>query len=111
MTNFTLYTNHTVSLVCLPAGASAFFPLDLAARLTGVHPEMLRYYQRVGLIEALPAERESELLFDEEALQKIRQIEHFRRHLGVGRRALPLLCELRREGNRREIELRFLDCS
>ena len=51
---------------------------------------------------------ESEPTFDENALHEVRRIEHYRRHLGVGRRAVPLICELRREGERLQIELRFL---
>ena len=46
--------------------------------------------------------------FDDNALYEIRRIEHFRRHHGVNRRALPLLCELWREIDRLKSELRFL---
>jgi DNA-binding transcriptional MerR regulator len=108
MTNFVFYTNSTLALVCLPSGASAFFSLEDAARLTGVHPEMLRYYTRVGLVESHSGKLENELCFDESALNEIRRIEHYRRHLGVGRRALPLICELHRTSERLKIELRFL---
>jgi DNA-binding transcriptional MerR regulator len=110
MTNFTFHTNPTVALACLPDGTIALFSLDDAASLTGVHPEMLRYYSRAGLIESHPGDWETGLLFDENALHEIRRIEHYRRYLGVGRRALPLICELRREGERRQIDLRFMDC-
>jgi DNA-binding transcriptional MerR regulator len=108
MTRFTFYANPTVTLVCLPVKGPVLFPLEAAARLTGLHPEMLRYYCRAGLIEALRGVEETELFFDEKALQEIRRIEHYRRHLGVGRRALPLICELRRAGERQQIELHFL---
>ena len=106
--NFTFYVNTTLALVCVPADAAVHYSLPVAARLTGVHPEMLRYYCRLGLLEAQPGVFEDEPCFDESALHEIRRIEHYRRHLGVPRRALPLICELRREGERRHLELRFL---
>ena len=108
--NFTFYANPTLALVCVPAGAYAHFSLEDASHLTGVHAEMLRYYSRTGLIESCHGMLDTDLYFDENALHEIRRIEHYRQHLGVGRRALPLICELRREGERLQIELRFLQC-
>jgi hypothetical protein len=108
VTSFTFYSNPTLTLACVPSGAPALFSLADAAHLTGVHPEMLRYYNRAGLLDARQGALETELFFDGDALHEIRRIEHYRRHLGVGRRALPLVCELWHEGERRQIELRFL---
>lgn len=108
MTNFTFYANRTLTLVCLPADQPARFGIEEAASLTGVHPEMLRYYVRAGLIDSSHGFLDASPCFDDEALQEVRRIEYYRRHLGVGRRALPLICELRREGERRHIDLHFL---
>ena len=108
MTNFTFYSNPTLTLVRVPSDDQGFFSFHDLARLTGVHPELLRYYYRRGLIEAHAGGAEDDPLFGQDALSEIRRIEHYRRFLGVNRRALPLLCELRREGERQQIELRFL---
>jgi DNA-binding transcriptional MerR regulator len=97
-----------MTLVCLPIEAPACFSLKTVAGITGVHPEMLLYYCRLGLLGPQRAAMEREVTFDEEALLEIGRIEHYRRHLGVHRRALPLVCNLRREGERLQIELRFL---
>lgn len=110
MTNFTFYETPVLTLVCIPSGAPRLFSLKASADLTGVHPEMLRYYCRAGLIGHVQGLFEDEVLFDEETLHEIRRIEHYRRHLGVGRRALPLICELRREVERQHVELQFLEC-
>jgi DNA-binding transcriptional MerR regulator len=110
MTNFIFYNNPTLTLVCVSDDTPVLFSLDEAACHTGVHPEMLRYYCRLGLIEGLHGSTEAELLFHEDALREIQRIEHYRRHLGVGRRALPLICELRRQGERLQVELPFLRC-
>jgi DNA-binding transcriptional MerR regulator len=108
MTNFIFYDNPTLTLVCVPSGAHAIYSLETAARLAGVHPEMLRYYCRLGLFGEARARPETELIFDDDTLYELRRFEHYRRHLGVNRRALPLLCELWREVERLQTELRFL---
>lgn len=108
MPNFIFYSNPTVALAPSPLGARALYSLDAAACLTGVHPEMLRYYCRLGLIESCRDPWGGETAFDVEAIDEVRRIEHFRRNLGVGRRALPLVCELWHNGERRHVELRFL---
>ena len=108
MTKFTFHDNPTQTLVCVPDDSPVLFSLDAVAQLTGVHQEMLLYYSRAGLIDALHGIAEAELFFDVNALDEIRRIEHYRRHLGVSRRALPLVCELRRQADRQHIELRFL---
>jgi hypothetical protein len=110
LTNFTFPENTELALVCLPAGAPALFSLEAAAGLTGVHPDMLCYYDRVGLIELQQGVLPTDLYLDEDALQEVRRIEYYRRALDIGRRALPLICELSREGARRQIDLRFLRC-
>jgi len=107
-TKFAFHTNPTLTLVCMAPGAPALFSIDFAAELTGVHPEMLRYYCRLGLLGKDRARMDGEPTLDEDALQEVRRIEHYRRHLGVSRRALPLICALQREAERQEIEIYFL---
>ena len=106
--SFAFYLNPTLTLVCVPSAEPAPFSLEVAAGLTGVHPEMLRYYCRLGLLGPERAETADAPTFDEEALREVRRIEHYRRHLAVSRRALPLICELRREAERQNIALHFL---
>jgi len=105
---FAFHVNLTRALVCVPANLPILFSLETAAGLTGVHPEMLRYYCRLGLLGPGRAEGMREPVFDEEALHEVRRIEHYRRHLAVSRQALPLVCELRREAERQHIEIHFL---
>ena len=108
MTKFTFYSNPTRTLACVPSYAPVFFSLETVAGLTGVHPEMLRYYARTGLIDSFREIFQSGLCFDESAIREIHRIEYYRRQLGVGRRALPLICKLRRESEQLRIELPFL---
>ena len=108
MTNFIFYANPILTLSRAPWDEPVRFSLEAAADLTGVHPEMLRYYCRVGLLDARHDGLNGQPSFDENALAEVRRIEHYRRHLGISRRALPLICELRREGERLQIDLQFL---
>jgi hypothetical protein len=108
MTNFVFYTNPTVTLACLPAGTPGRYSLATVAHLTGVHPDLLRYYCRLGLFGAGAADPRREPVFDDDALHALRRMEHYRRHHGVNRQALPLLRALEREVGRLEDELRFL---
>jgi len=60
----------------------------------------------------LPSQNQTHLTleptFDNDAVEEISRIEHYRRYLGVHRRALPLICQLRRECDRMRIKLAFL---
>lgn len=108
MINFVFYTNPTVTLVCMPAGTPVRYSLGVAADLTGVHPDLLRYYCRLGLFGPDAADPGREPIFDDDALYVLRRIEHYRRQHGVNRQALPLLHALERDVERLEGELRFL---
>lgn len=107
MTNFVFYENPTLTLICVPASAPGRYSLSTAATLTGVHPELLRHYCQLGLLGASRAGTEGEPTFDDNALFEVRRIEHFQRDLGVNRQALPLICELLREVDRLQAEVRF----
>jgi DNA-binding transcriptional MerR regulator len=108
MPNFIFYASPTRAILCLDSQAGAPYSLNDVARLTGVHPELLRYYCRLGLLDGHREGPDDWPAFREGALREVRRIEHYRRSLGIGRRALPLICGLRRDGERLDIELRFL---
>jgi DNA-binding transcriptional MerR regulator len=108
MSDFIFSEKHTLTVVSLTGASPANYSLETAARLAGVPTEMLRYYCRLGLFGAARARAETEPTFDDDALYELRRIEHYRRRHGVNRRALPLLCELWRELDRLQAELRFL---
>jgi DNA-binding transcriptional MerR regulator len=90
-------------IVTGPAGHS----LKAAAALTGVRPDLLRYYCRAGLLGRERAGA-SDPVFDDNALYEVRRIEHVRQAYGVTRRALPLFCDLLRQVERLQDEVRFL---
>jgi len=99
---------HPLTLVLVTEIGPTTYSLEAAARLAGIHPEMLRYYCRLGLFGAARARPETALIFDDDALYELRRFEHYRRHHGVNRRTLRLICDLSREVERLQAELRFL---
>ncbi len=78
-----------------------------AAALTGVRPDLLRYYCRAGLLGRERAGTAAPT-FDDGALYEVRRIEHLRQAYGVTRRALPLFCDLLHQVERLQAEVRFL---
>jgi DNA-binding transcriptional MerR regulator len=100
--------NYTLTLVRVTEICPATYSLETAAHLAEVHPEMLRYYCRLGLFGEERARPETELIFDDDALYELRRFEHFRQHHRVSRKTLRLLCGLWREVDRLQNELRFL---
>jgi hypothetical protein len=107
MSDFILFEAASLSPVNSAGPGTATYSLETAARLAGVHPEILRYYCGLGLLGRGPG-AEAELVFNDEAVYEVRRIEHYRRRHGVNRQALPLVIGLLREVERLEAELRFL---
>jgi DNA-binding transcriptional MerR regulator len=107
MSNFVILENHSLVLTLAEPAARSAYSLDDAARLADVHPELVRYYCRLGLFGRPQAQPGSEPVFDDDALYELRRIEHYRRHFGVNRRALPVISRLLREVARLEAEVRF----
>jgi DNA-binding transcriptional MerR regulator len=99
---------YSLTLVGMTGVEPATYSLEAAARLAGVHPEMLRYYCQLGLFGEARVQPEAELVFDDDALYELRRFEHYRRHHRVNRHTLRLICGLWREVERLETELRFL---
>jgi DNA-binding transcriptional MerR regulator len=107
MSNFVILEARSVELERTGGGSPSAYSLSDAARLADVHPELLRYYCRLGLFGNRTAAGAPEPVFDDDALYELRRIEHYRRHYGVNRRALPLISRLLRELARLEAEVRF----
>ena len=100
--------SYSLTLVHVAGVGPVTYSLEAAAGLAGMHPEMLRYYCRLGLFGAERARPESEMAFDDDALYELRRFEHYRRHHRVDRQTLRLICGLRREVERLQTEIRFL---
>jgi hypothetical protein len=101
-------SRHALVLVRVPEQTPTAYSLDDAARIAGVHPDLLRYYCRLGLFGEVPAQSAAEPVFDDDRLYELRRFEHYRRHHGVSRRSLRVLGDLWREVESLRAELSFL---
>ena len=99
---------YSLTLLVVSEARPATYSLAAAAHLAGVHPEMLRYYCRLGLLGEARAQPEAELIFDDDALYELRRLEHYRRQHGLNRKTLRLIGGLWREVERLQAEVRFL---
>ncbi len=84
------------------------YTLEQVALATGLHPDLVRHYCQIGLLGAAYTTAEAGPEFDDDALYWLRRIERVRRQHGLDRAALPLICQLWREIERLETEVRFL---
>jgi len=96
-----------LAAVSVTRAGRAVYTLEVVAEIAGVPREQAMAYWRQGLFGSRSAGG-AKPVFDDDALYELRRIEHYRRHYGVSRRALPLLSRLLREVARLEAEVRFL---
>lgn len=88
--------------------APATYSLAAVARTCGVHPHLVMHYCRIGLLGPALALEDAEAVFTDDTLFELRRIERYRRHHGVERRTLRLLCALWHDVDRLESDLRRL---
>ncbi len=82
------------------------YSLEAVVSLTGVSRRSILVYCKSGLIQ--PSFRgEDELSFDEEAIYRIRRVEHLRTVHGVNLAGIRMIFELTNELRRLESEMRF----
>jgi hypothetical protein len=86
----------------------ATYSLASAARACAVHPDLIMHYCRIGLFGPALALVDVEPVFTDDTLFELRRIERYRRHHGIERRTLRLLCGLWHDVERLEAELRSL---
>lgn len=103
----TLQGNFSLMLVQVADVRPPTYSLETTAALAEVHPEMLRYYCRLGLLGEARTNTETDPTFDDDALYELRQFEAYRRNHGLDRSTLRMICQLRREVERLSFELRF----
>jgi DNA-binding transcriptional MerR regulator len=108
MSDFIIVENYGLTVSHFTEAGRAAYSLEAASNLTGVHPDMLRYYCRAGLLGDYYAALTVDPTFDDDALYEVRRIEHYRRDQGVNLHALPVICALQREVEQLRAELRFL---
>ena len=106
MSNFILQ-QRSLTVIELTDERRGAYSLDTAAQHAGIHPDLLRYYCRAGLLGDARFQSEAEPVFDDAAIYELRRIEHYRRHLGVNLSALPVVLGMVREIEMLRSDLQF----
>ncbi len=107
MSNFVIVEQHSLTITEFGTASQQQYSLEEASQHTSVHPDLLRYYCRAGLLGTTRRDSEEPTL-DDACLYEIRRIEHYRHHHSVNLRALPLVLGLLREIDSMRRELNFL---
>ena len=69
------------------------YPIGVASKLCGVHPQTLRAYERMGLV--IPArQNEKNRLYSEADVQRVRQIQRLTQDLGVNLAGVEVIMRL-----------------
>lgn len=67
--------------------------ISVAARMSGLHPQTLRLYERLGLIKPHRVGR-SKRLYSEADIERLRRIQHFTQELGVNLAGVDIILRL-----------------
>lgn len=84
----------------------ATYTLELVARLTGVSSQTILYYREQGLIKPVAESPHIEPRFNDDALRKLRRIEHLRASRELTESGLRLVVHLLDEIEHLRAELR-----
>jgi len=86
------------------------YPISVAAKLCGVHPQTLRAYERYGLIS--PARvNDKNRMYSEADIERVRKIQRLTQELGVNLAGVEIILRLldQMERQRREMERQFTE--
>ena len=90
-----------------PESAREPYDLATAAHLTGVHPERIRHYCRIGLLEDVPDPGRGEFRLTDHAVYELRRIEYLRVDEGVNLRGIRIILDLLHRTEQLHEALRF----
>ncbi len=85
-----------------------FVDLDAASELSGMHPEMILEVARARMVVISRKDREGNPYFDDEAIYRLRQIEHLRLEQRAHLRTIRLIMQLMDRAEAAEREVRWL---
>lgn len=83
------------------------YSLEAVVHLTGVSRRSVLLYCKSGLVRSVGDPEKQALSFDEEAIYRIRRIEHLRQEHGINLAGVRMIFDLWSELRRLEDEMRF----
>jgi len=88
------------------ADANVVYTLDVVSELTGCSSQTILHYREQGLVSSLPESHAEVLRFDDEALRRLRRIEHLRSTCEMNLSGLKLVLGLLDEIERLRTDIR-----
>lgn len=76
-----------------PPSCEPVYLISVAARMSGLHPQTLRLYERMGLIKPYRIGK-SKRLYSEADIERLRRIQHFTQELGVNLAGVDIILRL-----------------
>lgn len=83
------------------------YSLDAVVHLTGVSRRSILVYCKSGLVRPAGNPQEGEFAFDDEAIYRIRRVEHLRGVHGINLAGIRMIFDLMSELERLQNEMRF----
>ncbi len=90
------------------SAAGSFYAIEAVAEITHVSRRLIVVYCQSGLIAPVAKPAESDWLFDEDAIHRLRHIEHLRTEYGMNMAGVRMMLETVGELEQLRAELRFL---
>jgi MerR family transcriptional regulator, heat shock protein HspR len=96
------------------SGYAPYLSLSEVAWMTGLHPDLVERFVRMGLIDSVGRNAGNEMLFATEVIAVVRRIVRLRNHLGVNYAGVGVILELMAriedlESNLRQLERKLFD--
>lgn len=77
------------------ADQEPLYLISIAAQLTGLHPQTVRLYERLGLVSPTRVGNKNRLFSDAD-IERLRQIRRFTRDMGVNLAGVEIILDLLR---------------
>src|SRR6266550_4732976 len=69
------------------------YMISIAAQLTGLHPQTVRLYERLGLVAPIRVNNKNRL-YSERDIERLQQIRRFTQEMGVNLAGVEIILEL-----------------
>ncbi|SMC25380.1 MerR HTH family regulatory protein [Desulfacinum hydrothermale DSM 13146] len=99
---------YMIRITDVPRYGGALSLMDLAGE-TGVHPELIRRFVHLGLVDPLDEAHREELFFEPSAVHVVRKILRLRRDLGINYAGIGVVLELMHRVEQLEARVRQLE--
>ncbi len=86
------------------ADQEPLYLISVAAQLTGLHPQTVRLYERLGLVSPVRVSNKNRLFSDAD-IERLRQIRRFTQDMGVNLAGVEIILDLLRKMEALQAEL------